>query len=323
MDRKTSLLVALVIGACLAVLGCSEDVTEPAPSTAQTTSAVEETEVVDAALGRFADIGIDIENSRGVFSIGWREITRPDEDPSIRGGAMAIGFGEDGPDMPPYVHASVDMGTVTINAPDGPIELNKIEGKRGGDIYTTRARPRENSINVPFQGGADYEFDVSGSAAFSAVAFSVTAPPALIGITSHARGDEVSSEEDLVIEWEGGSDGEIQIVIAAVKAPTDRPDGDNWPGRRGGPGGCEKHGRPGRPGGRPPFDRDDALIETLDSNTGEYVLTAAQLQELIADKDADVLLIHIGQHTVTTVEHDGGELYTLLRNGDRVGMKLQ
>ena len=52
-------------------------------------------------------------------------------------------------------------------------------------------------------------------------------------------------------------------------------------------------------------------------------MTAGAQRHAVADGDANVLLIRVGQLKVSTVEHDDGELHAVLRNGDHLGLKLQ
>src|SRR5204863_8585470 len=83
-----------------------------------------------------------------------------------------------------------------------------------------------------------YQFEVSGSSKFSAFTTSLTAPAALINLTSPAKGDSISTSSDLVLNWNGGNaSGGVLIVIAA------QPPRPQWGPPQGPPGGF---------GGRPP-----------------------------------------------------------------------
>ena len=202
-------------------------------------------------------------------------------------------------------------------------------------------------LGIGFAGGGEYEFDVSGSDQFAAVTLSVTAPSELMNITSHARGDTVSPEDDLVIEWSGGADGKVAITIAALsgecRGGEDKPAGrkgrEGRRGRRGGghggsgghgggghggPGGHGGggHGGPGGHGGGHP-EPANVLHEMLDGNNGVYTLTADGLAELIGDSGATRIAIHVSQMIASDVDHGGETLWAVLHTGDRVMLALE
>jgi hypothetical protein len=271
-----------------------------------------------------AAYGIDIEESGGIFGIGWRNRSRPDDvDPEARGRGRAIAFGEA---LEDGRRRGIDMGTVTLSYPGDQVELTKRERPKGGTVYTSSSGPRhENPTSIGFAGDGEYEFDVSGSDAFAAVKLSVTAPSELMSITSHSRGDTVDRDEDLVIEWSGGGDGKVAIAFAALTgerpAKQDRPNGGRGDGgRRGRHGGGL--GGPGRRGGGHPKPAN-VLHEMIDGNNGEYTLAADRLAELVGDSGATRIAVHVSQLIASDVDHDGETLWAVLHTGDRVMLRLE
>jgi len=75
------------------------------------------------------------------------------------------------------------------------------------------------------------------------------------------------------------------------------------------------------PVGRPPIDDSQVYREVLESNDGQFTLSAETIQALLAASGSDRLMIHIGQATATDVEHGGDKLVAVVRTGDRVGVK--
>lgn len=331
------LLIGLVFCVAFVLASCSgEDVTDPSTAQAQTQVALSDAdeEVVERErLLRLGELGIDLDGTRGVFALGFREhYNRREETSEQRGGAHAVVFSEPF-DADSETLMGVDVGTVTVKAPAGDVELNKRDGKRGVRYSTRKRRIEGGPTDLGYAAGATYTFDVSGSDDFAPTSFDLTAPAALIEISNLAHGDEVDPGADLTIEWSGGSDGKVMV---AVIAPKPRQQGKR--GRRGEcPGECDgqhqgRHGdrggpgqgRGGRghggPGGRPDLDDAQVYREILDSNAGQFTLSAAQVQELLAASGSDKLMVHIGQAIATEFDQDGETLIGVVRNGDRVGL---
>lgn len=322
MSAKTrALIIALSLPVVMAS-GC-RDVAEPesAETTAYLSGGDNSGEHQKRMAEMLAAYGIDIDESGGIFGIGWRSRWRPDDvDPKARGRARAIAFGEAPEDGR---RPGIDMGTVTLSYPDDQVELTKRERPNGGTVYTSSSGPRhENPTSIGFAGGGEYEFGVSGSDEFEAVTLSVTAPSELMSITSHSRGDTVETDEDLVIEWSGGGDGKVAIAFAALAGERpgkqDRPNGRS--GRRGRHG-----GGPGGPGGHGAVHPKPAnvLHEMIDGNNGEYTLTADRLAELVGDSGATRIAVHVSQLITSDVDHDGETLWAVLHTGDRVMLRLE
>ena len=130
---------------------------------------------------------------------------------------------------------------------------------------------------------------------------------------------------DLVLTWGGGNPGD-GIVLALI-ALRPKPDSGSW-GRFG----PHRDGRVG-PGGPPdgprgpadmlPPDSTRSIIVKLDSNPGTYTIPASRLQALITATAAQDLLCLVMQLTENRVEHDGGTVRVVLRDEDRVRLRVQ
>jgi hypothetical protein len=180
-------------------------------------------------------------------------------------------------------------------------------------VRYTSGRPRdEGAVSIAFVGDGTYEFEVSGSDNVAAVQLAVVAPAELVDITSHERGDAISGEEDLIIEWQGGAEGMIAITAAAISGEPRKGFGDGH-GRRGG-----RHHR--RHGGPKP---ENVMHEMLDSNSGQYTLTAEALAELIGDTGATRVAIHVLQLVPSSADLGDGTAWAVLRTGDGVMLELQ
>ena len=140
----------------------------------------------------------------------------------------------------------------------------------------------------------------------------VTAPAALLDITSPATDDEIDADKDLVIEWQGGSDGRVMITVGAGSGPR-----EDKPGMTG-----ERRGRRARHGRKPGGEGGERVVrETLESNSGTLTIPAAAIQALV-DAGRQKLMIRVGQLGVTEFDHEDGTLHGLLRNGDRIVVNL-
>lgn len=317
----------------LLLAGCSDNSQSTGATTGSTSSDPTNTLAVNVAeseLTLLRAAGIDVGDGKGIFSIGWRQMFNPqNQTESTVGQAMAIGFDSNrGISMR---RRGVDMGSVSVNFASAHLSLQKRMTSDGRVIYTSSFGPREAETNIEFISGGTYEFEVSGSSQFSALNTSVTAPAALINITAPARGDSLSNPNDLTLTWQGGNSGS-GIVIAIAPAPPRPPEGPpRGPGEFGGPPpGGDRHMGPGGGGMRPPpgdhppmLDSTRAIIVKLDNNPGTYTIAASKIQDLISRTSAHGLLCTVSQMSVNDVDHDGGTVHVVFRNGDGVMVKVQ
>jgi hypothetical protein len=185
-------------------------------------------------------------------------------------------------------------------------------------------------VNIPFVANGVYTFTVSGSTAFPAGTFPITAPASLLALTGHANGDTISVSSDLKIQWTGGMTSDsvlIRIVphLRPLQLAGRNPDGvpDSLRGGGHGPK-CHRDGKfaLGGPvaGLGPEFDK--GLVLTV-PNTGSYTLTSADLQTLISGTTAAELMVGVTQVVKTQVTHNGGVVNVLLRNGDRLVLRTK
>jgi hypothetical protein len=323
---------SLVAGGMLLV-GCSDTVGPREQSLDNTLLSA--TSVVTQDLGQLSAAGVTSEVSRGVFSIGWKKFVGPNiTDAGTVGEAFAVVHPDTDTTM--IRPGGIDLGTVTLTYSGGATELTKRVTPDGRVMYATFGREMRLTetppVNIPFVANGLYTFDVTGSSAFSAGTFQITAPPSLLTLTGHASGDTVSSTSDLSFQWTGGSASD-SVLIRIV--PHLRPEQLTARERQVGPGGCEAHGGNGGPRGHrhgrfidggpleqmgPEFAR--GIFVTI-PNAGTYTVSAADLQSLIGGTEAAELMIGVTQVVKQDVLHDGSSLTLLLRNGDRIVLHVK
>lgn len=260
--------------------------------------------------------GIDLSGSQGIFSIGWREIMRPNDQTAITdGNAMAVAFDTTKPKGPKHGKGGLDMGSVYINYGSNHLELNKRVGPKGGVGYSSKSDPRsETNANISFVSGGSYEFEITGSAKFAGFKASVTAPSALLAISSHTNDQAINVNSNLTLTWSGGNSGNMMIRIHALKG---KPEGGPRPGG-GGPGAV------GQGGGHKPDPRlDGGIVIKLESNSGEYTITSAQLKEVLKNSRAGRVGISVVQVEKSDVPHGDGTVAHVLENADMVALKTQ
>lgn len=337
MLTKPSILIIVVsLLLCLAVFaGCSENSngTEVVTNTAANTSSSDNSSaIVDNAISIMKIDGFDSVSGKGVLSLGWRQLFDPRaQTTALEGRALAVGFDEGSSST----HKGIDMGSVYLNYSTNHLELQKHSGPQGGVAYGSFSGPRDNNsinTNIQFASNGSYEFEVNGSAKFSAIKTTITAPAALLSITAPAKDASVSTSNDLTITWQGGNTN--GSVLIAIPAPPARPSGDGPPqggGEHAGPGGMRPPGGPdggkmGPPSGEdhPPMpDSSRAIIVRLDNNSGSYTVSAAALQALVKKTSAKELICMVSQLSAQEVDHDGGKIHVILQNGDGVRVTLQ
>ena len=260
-------------------------------------------ETIDSDLALLKDGGIPIDESDGVFSIGWNEIFRPFDDAArIRGMAFAVAFGDQNDSR----KFGLNMGSVFINYGDHQIELHKKTNDSRGTMYSLFKRPFGHSDQLlEYVPDIEYEFQITGSDAISQFSFSLMSPSALMDITSHEHGNVIDPSQDLTITWDGGNpDGKIAVRLMAAS----RFDKGFRDRKRRGP----HHPHP-----------DHIIFEILDTNTGEYTFSSAQIQELLNNVDSAHLVVGVSQMDIGKVEHNGKVFHTVMRNGNSMMLTIQ
>ena len=264
-------------------------------------------ETVESDLALLKDGGMPLPEGDGVFSIGWNEIFRPFEDDSkIKGMAFAVAFGDENTGTSNFPRFGLDMGTITIGYNGNQIEMHKMYHEKRGTAYSLFKRPFGGSdVLLEYVPNTDYTFNISGSADFASTTISLKSPASLIKITNHNHGDAIDPAQDLNIVWDGGNpNGKIAIRVMAHFKPQ--------PGLRGPQGGQGQRGPGHHPPGPPP---KHVIVKILDSNPGQYTITAAELQSLISEFGADKIVVDVSQFDLVDFVHGEKTLHTAMRNG--------
>lgn len=325
---KSTVLQVVAAGAVFAmsaIVGCSEGVA-PTPTENQTILSAET--VVAQDLAQLSKVGIPGAASDGIFSIGWNQFVGP---AILNRGTIGKAFAvvHDGGAQPDTRPGGIDIGNVTLVYGSTSTDLAKRVSPAGTVLYSTFAgglrHPEALPDNIPFISNGVYRFDVTGSAAFAAGSFEVTAPAALLDITSQNDGDTFDPASDLTVSWTGGTpEADILLrVVPHLRPPQFEGRGPGEGGGHGGPGphgGDMRHDPPMMEGFGPEFEKGIVLKVP---NTGSYTIQATQLQELLNGGQATDVMVGVAQAIQKDVTHDGKTLTMLLRNGDRVVLKSQ
>jgi hypothetical protein len=310
------------------LIGCSDSPGPAAFNVAE--EALTSENVITQDLTQLSNVGVPATPTYGVFSVGWNQFVGPAiQEAGTLGKAFAVVL-TDTPQVG-VRRSSVDVGSITLAYTGGSADLTKRTSPDGNVRYSTFDRglrdPQSLPVNVPFIAGGQYIFDVSGSADFPAGSFAITAPASLIDITTSA-GDSIDPSADLTVLWTGG-DADGDVIVRVVPHMSQRqlrqPMGGGM-GSRGGPGGMGpgRHQGPGpHMGGGPGVGPlpTNAIVKRV-SNTGSVTFSATELQEMLGGSIAGEIMVHVAQVVEEVVVHDGKPYAVLLKNADRVVLRL-
>jgi hypothetical protein len=272
-------------------------------------------ETIESDLSLLKEGGMRVIEGDGVFSIGWNEIFRKfDDDSQLKGMAFAVAFGEENTASPHFPRYGLDMGMININYSGNQIDMHKMNHKRRGTAYSLFHRPFGGSENLlEYIPNTEYHFDVSGSEEFSPLTLSLTSPESLIDITSHSHGDIIDPNQDLLISWEGGNaNGQVAVRVMAHRHPKGRFEG---PKGRGGHKGHERH--------HPGPEHKNIFVEILETNPGQYTITAEILEDILGQSAAEKFVIGVSQFELGEFEHDEKVINTAERNGSSVMLEIE
>jgi hypothetical protein len=261
-----------------------------------------------------------------MFSLSWSKIKTP-----IRifdfeiGHAMAIAF--DGSAEKGFMRfGGLDMGDLTLEMPGDTLDLNGINGHGGSYVYLstpkTNGRGRHGFDNfnfslVPFIANSDYTFHASGSDEFDALDVTINTPESLITINNLASGDSISTDQDLVINWQGANaESHILIALLPFNNPFGNPDKykrGQFRGRRGALNFDQRKDLI-----RLKFKDHPAFVTRLDANDGTFTIPAADVKDLVEAIDAKSLVLHVAAIDFENEEINSKVINKLIRMNDRV-----
>jgi hypothetical protein len=340
MKRKiVAGLKAMLIISISVIVGCSKS---SGPVATNDTSLNSESVLVQSLtpenvitqdLTQLNKAGTVTSSSYGVFSIGWNQFIGPN---IIDAGAIGKAFVVVHADTTATGPAGVDLGTVMLNYDTSNIELTKRTSLRGV-LYSTFDRglraPRTLPVNIPFIANGTYQFNMSGSSLFTSGTFTINAPASLLKITSNVDGDSVAASKDLSIAWSGGSPTDSVLLRIITHLRPEQFEGRH-PGRGHDNGGMMHDGDGGRfgDGGMGPIEDGSPLdlgpefhrgIVKVIANTGSTTISASDLQLLLNGTASTELMVGVSQVIKKNVQHDNKTLTLLLRNGDRIVLKIR
>lgn len=353
MKTKIIMPIAIALVASLVILiGCSK----PGGPTGATTSNTSQTSnnvyvqslstqsVVVQDLSQLSKASVVDSTSSGIFSIGWNEFVGPNIiESGTKGEAFAVVHSDTS--QSEIRPSGIDIGTVSVTyGGSSSVVLTKQITPDGGVLYSTFNRGLEDSqsvqINIPFISNGTYQFDVSGSASFSAGSFIINAPASLLSITSNKDEDTISTSNDLTLTWSGGSQSD-SVLIRIVphlhreqiegRSPHDEPSDTVHHGE--GPDNDGPHGRLSKVTcdrdsieNKMPFNLGSefkkGIILTV-ANTGTVTISASDLQNLLSGTESTELMVGVTQVIKNNIQHDNKMLKLILRNGTRIILKIK
>ena len=330
--RNLGIMIAVVV--LLVPYGCS-DSTGPQGSPSTTSNLQSMLAAVSLDRAQLSVAGVTTTATKAVFSIGWKKFVGPSAViADSMGQAYAIALPETtSSSMRP---TGIDMGTVTLSYAGTSVELTKHIAPDNGVIYGTMGKEGHHffmlPLMIPFIPNGVYTFTVTGSGAYSAGTFSITAPSSLLAFTGHANGDTVSAASALTLTWSGGSSSDSVLVRIVPHLRPGQAElaegrdslgcaGDHHGGRRP-MGHREGQFMMGGPleGMGPEFAR--GVVVTV-PNTGSYTLSAADIATLLNGTSAGELMIGVSQVVKHQVLHDSGTTSVVLRSGDRLVLRVR
>lgn len=323
MARKNDLLMIFFIAGMAAIymLGCS-NTTQPIQPIGATAQAAD---VQSAVAGSIVDdeimvshlSGVPVDSSDGMFDIGWDPFVGPiAQDSEVLGDASVVVFDTLATvSRPRSSHAGEDIGSVSLNYAGTSLAFRKIQHFYGGTFYSLFPHLFGNaSPGLTFVPNTSYEFDVTGSSAFSAAKVSITSPPALINITSYANGQQINADSGLAITWSGGNPV-AGVLIRIIPMIVFGPDGFAQYGSglrvrdSGIPPGIH-YGGPDRP-----IQIDTGYTLLLANNSGKAVIPAAVIQELLYA--TSTLSVSVSEFSTVEFNQDSRKYLIVMRDGDR------
>ena len=288
------------------IFGCKSEINSPDKMNSE---AIElyKFETVESDVALLKNFGVPVVEGDGVFSIGWNEVFRPfDDDSRIKGMAFAVAFGDTNTSSTVFPKHGINMGRINIDYAGNQVLMHKMYHRGRGVAYSLFNRPFGNSdILLEYLPATEYTFNISGSDKFTPTTITLTSPDSLINITNLTFGSIIDTTQDLTINWSGGNPtGKVAIQVMALF---------NHP-----------RGNKGHDGDDPnmlPHPRN-VLVVILQNNPGTYTITAAQIQRLISELNAEKLVVGVSQFDIGIVEHDGKTLHTAMRNGTSVMLRV-
>ncbi|RQW06630.1 MAG: hypothetical protein EH225_02965 [Calditrichaeota bacterium] len=266
---------------------------------------------IETQMEYFENGGIAFQNINGIFTIGWRNFFRTNVlfgEPAGHAFAVASDRIQNNPPRP--LHGGLDMGEIDIVFDNNRVEMIKRDHPLGGTVYMAGPHPGNPPVNpLVFIPNIDYMFEITGSQYFPASDIILHSPAALLEISSHAHGQKIRPDNDLILEWTGGISGTgVVLHVVPLRGNFQNPIG---PGNR-----------PGRLLAPLPPLLPHGIIKRLDDNPGQYTFTTDEIQNLIRRSGAEAIVCGVSQWESENVSLNNLRLKTILQNEDRVFLNV-
>lgn len=300
MKRIFASSLALLAGAGIFLAGCES---LNGPNSADESLSVAgsfDVTTLDSQTNLLKSAGVNTDSANAFFVLRWSEGPghfRSSD--TVRGHASAVAY-ETPATLRDRNAVGLDMGTVLVVNGQDTFELPKLTNNLFGVRYGLFGGPRGGPkgrggphggrggphghrlpnggsltiVDIPFVGGSNYEFEVTGSDEVAARKLNINAPSQLVQITGRANKDTIDATQDLTVTWEGDAAANNMVLVLA-------------PARK-----------PGRFGGGQPVE---PVFVSLDPAAGSYTISAQILQDLLSASNATALSLHLSQSVVSEI----------------------
>lgn len=309
IKRIFAVSLALLTSAGLVFTGCeSVNGPEAAVDDSQTVAESFDITALSSQASLLSSAGVNTDSANAFFMLRWSQgLGHFQTGDEVRGHASAVAY-EQPTTLRDRDAVGLDMGNVSVANGANQYDLPKLEttlfgvrygmfggpgdgkGPHGGGPRDGHGGPHGRPgigprgemgghrdsllaiVNIPFAGGAAYQFNVTGAGNIAARTLDIQAPSQLVQITGLADKDTIDATQDLTITWEGDATaGQTVLVLApAFKR-----------GRLGGP---------------------DQFVEpvflSVNAAAGSYTITAQTLQDLLSASGATAFALHLSQAVV-------------------------
>ena len=260
----------------------------------------------------FELLGINLTNLQSYFFVDWTHEVDFDSgttSPIIRTFARAFAQGQSADN---FVFRGVDMGSVSFFQMSADtvrnfIQLGKVSSPLVGFDYRSTASQAaffSTPTGFRFVPSDRYRFTRLGTSSIDSLSIDLSVPSDSLSFSSPASNSTVSASQDLRIKWQGGLTNERVLVLL-----------------------------------QPVFEFSNGrgflsgIAEFLESNPGEFVLTASSLQAFLEHAQEEVsgeragssltgIFVYVALPTITEVVRDGDRAIVMAFTSDQLFLPL-
>ena len=342
--RNSAITLIFALCVILASISCgklnSNDSTNPLEPNLQSAVNQMSSSIVKNQIASLKSAGVDLDSVDAIFELGWLPDIADESRPLIaQAFAIAINKAAEQDPSQPF---GFDMGSVTLSFDNEQVELLKTENEFGifydlvGPISEDNyqdSTSREPKIQIPFNAGGTYGYNVSGSNEFPAVSIELTAPTEWVSLTSPGNGDLYTVGEALKVTWTGGQPGDsLYLAIFTDFNIFDKEDdheneddeGDDDDGDDEDDDDGEDDEDEYDPGSNELDLFGEERIFLVDASAGQHTIPADFINEILSEEnDEETLMIAISSFEQSVVQQNDKTLLGFIHIGDLVELNVQ